>query len=67
MRLTEKLTEEEKEAIKEHNHMIIFRRYGWHGRYMNCHAPDYTDKEFEKARLLYKQIMAKYGEKSYEC
>lgn len=66
IRLTANLSDEEKAAIKEYNHMVVFRRYGWKGRFMDCRAPDYTQKEFEEAELLYKQIMAKYGEHVYE-
>lgn len=66
-RLTSCLTEEEKEAVKEYNHMVIFFKYGWKGRFMDCKAPDYTVEEFEEAKQRYSQIMAKYGEKTYEC
>lgn len=66
IRLTAVLTDEEKEAVKEYNHMVIFLKYGWRGRFMDCKAPDYTTEEFEEAKQLYTQIMAKYGEKTYE-
>lgn len=65
LRLTQCLTETEKQAIKEYNHMTIFLRYGWKGRYTDSKGPDYTREEFEEAEQLYGQIMAKYGEKSY--
>ncbi|MDH5266185.1 MAG: hypothetical protein OEW62_00750 [Candidatus Bathyarchaeota archaeon] len=66
IRLTALLTEDEKEAIKQYNYMTVYLRYGWTGRYDDCEAPSYTQDEYEEARLLYEQIMAKHGEKIYE-
>lgn len=67
LRLTQCLTEEEKQAIKEYNYMTISLRYGWEGRYLDRKAPGYTLGELEETRQLYGEIMAKYGEKNYEC
>jgi hypothetical protein len=67
LRLTQCLAEEEKQAIKEYNYMTLALRYGWEGRYVDRKAPEYTRGELEEAKQVYGQIMAKYGEKNYDC
>jgi len=65
--LTPLLTEEEKAAIKEYNKAMNFfgsslmmngaEKGWWKG---------YSEEELDKLRAEYEEIMAKYGEKSYE-
>lgn len=63
-RLTEKLTEEEKESIKQYNRITLW----FENELMrNCDPDRYTQQDLEEARLLYEQLLAKCGEKSYEC
>jgi len=39
--------------------MTVYLRYGWTGRYDDCEAPNYTQDEYEEARLLYESIINK--------
>jgi hypothetical protein len=64
LRLKEKMTAEDRESIKQHNDLDRYFRYGFdkHGWVKERH----TGEELETLQLLYRQIMAKYGEKAYE-
>lgn len=67
LRLTEVLSEEEKQQIKKYNEVARFfgsdllmngaKKEWWKG---------YTEQELAELRFQYDQIMAKYGEKTYE-
>jgi len=68
IRLTANLSEEEKAVVKKYNNVVTFfgnslmmngaEKGWWKG---------HTKEELEELRVLYEQIMAKYGETIYEC
>jgi hypothetical protein len=67
-RLTANLSEEEKAIVKKYNKVVTFfgnslmmngaEKGWWKG---------HTKEELEELRVLYEQIMVRYGEKIYEC
>lgn len=66
-RLTVNLTDEEKDLIKRHNHIVMF----FNNSIMQAvakqgYSKGHTKDELEEAKLLYRQLMAKYGEQIYE-
>ena len=64
-RLTEVLTEEEKAVIKRYNEIASFF-HPFSTIIRRIEPNRYTKEDLHEARLLYGQIMAKYGEKNYD-
>jgi hypothetical protein len=63
LRLTALLSEEEKEQIKKYNDVA---RFFGSDLMMDGTKKGYTEQELAELRFQYDQIMAKYGEKTYE-
>ena len=63
LRLTELLSEEEKQQIKKYNEVA---RFFGSDLLMDGTKKGYTEQELAELRFQYDQIMAKYGEKTYE-